>query len=117
MTEEQYGKAAISSLEEGLNAAKTIGYPVMIKAAAGGGGKGIRKCECEEEFPSLFRQVKAEVSGSAVFLMEFAQSARHLEVQLLCDEHGGAVSLWVPNFLVRFVSANLKKKEFGSKIF
>ena len=66
----------------------------MIKAAEGGGGKGIRKCEDEEEFPSLYRQVKAEVSGSAIFVMKFAPAARHLEVQLLCDEDGNAISLF-----------------------
>ena len=66
----------------------------LIKAAEGGGGKGIRRADCEEEFPSLFRQVKAEQAGSTIFIMKFAPAARHLEVQLLCDEFGEAISLF-----------------------
>ena len=94
VTEAQYNQAATNTLEKGLAQANRIGYPVMIKAAEGGGGKGIRKCDCEEEFPSLYRQVKSEVSGSAIFIMKFAKAARHLEVQLLCDENGEAISLF-----------------------
>ena len=94
VTEQQYSQAATNTLEKGLAAANRIGYPVMIKAAEGGGGKGIRKCTCEAEFPTLFRQVKAEVTGSAIFVMKFAKAARHLEVQLLCDEAGEAISLF-----------------------
>ena len=67
-------------------------YPTV--AAEGGGGKGIRRADCEEEFPSLFRQVKAEQAGSSIFIMKFAPAARHLEVQLLCDEFGEAISLF-----------------------
>jgi biotin carboxylase len=51
----------------------------MIKASNGGGGKGIRKCECAEDFPSMFRQVKSEVAGSPIFIMEYANASRHLE--------------------------------------
>lgn len=47
----------MSSVEEGLRSAQKIGFPVMIKASEGGGGKGIRKVESSEEFPNLFRQV------------------------------------------------------------
>ena len=78
VSEDQYNQAAIKTLEKGINEANRIGYPVMIKAANGGGGKGIRKCDCEEEFPALFRQVRTEVAG-AIFIMEFAKSARHIE--------------------------------------
>ena len=54
-------------------AAESIGYPVMIKASAGGGGKGIRKARNSDEFPSLFHQVQAEVPGSPVFVMQLAR--------------------------------------------
>uniref|UniRef100_A0A8B9NJ21 acetyl-CoA carboxylase n=1 Tax=Accipiter nisus TaxID=211598 RepID=A0A8B9NJ21_9AVES len=74
--------------------AKRIGYPLMIKAAEGGGGKGIRKVEAAEEFGTCFRQVQAEAPGSPVFLMKLAQHARHLEVQVLADEYGNAISLF-----------------------
>ena len=53
--------------------AEQIGYPVMIKASEGGGGKGIRKARNSEEFPSLFYQVQAEVPGSPVFVMQLAR--------------------------------------------
>ena len=49
-----------------------IGYPVMIKASEGGGGKGIRKARNSDEFPHLFNQVQAEVPGSPVFVMKLA---------------------------------------------
>ena len=53
--------------------AEEIGYPVMIKASEGGGGKGIRKASNSEEFQSLFNQVQAEVPGSPVFVMKLAK--------------------------------------------
>ena len=83
-----YAKGCVHSLEEGLSAAQTIGYPVMIKASEGGGGKGIRKAETKEEFQKQFSQVKQEVPGSPIFIMKLAQNARHLEVQILADEEG-----------------------------
>ena len=55
-----------------LQAAEKVGYPVMIKASEGGGGKGIRKARNAEEFASLFNQVQAEVPGSPIFIMQLA---------------------------------------------
>jgi len=52
-----YRKGCVESVEEGLAAAQKIGFPVMIKASEGGGGKGIRKSESSEDFPNLYRQV------------------------------------------------------------
>jgi acetyl-CoA carboxylase/biotin carboxylase 1 len=72
-------------------------YPtphLTLKASEGGGGKGIRKVTCEEDFPGLFRQVLAEVPGSPVFIMQLAGGARHLEVQLLADNYGNVISLF-----------------------
>ena len=66
-----------------MSTAQKIGYPVMIKASEGGGGKGIRKAESKEEFPKQYSQVKQEVPGSPIFIMKLAQNARHLEVQIL----------------------------------
>ncbi|XP_059482101.1 acetyl-CoA carboxylase isoform X3 [Neocloeon triangulifer] len=91
---ELYKKGCVTSAEEGLTAAHKIGFPVMIKASEGGGGKGIRKVDCPEEFPSLFRQVQQEVPGSPIFVMKLAKCARHLEVQLLADQYGNAISLF-----------------------
>uniref|UniRef100_UPI00358EE22F acetyl-CoA carboxylase-like isoform X2 n=1 Tax=Myxine glutinosa TaxID=7769 RepID=UPI00358EE22F len=89
-----YEQGCVHDVEEGLKAAETIGYPVMIKASAGGGGKGIRKACDAEDFTNLFRQVQAEVLGSPVFVMALANHARHLEVQILADQSGNAISLF-----------------------
>lgn len=89
-----YQKACVSSPEEGLAAAIKIGFPIMIKASEGGGGKGIRKVEDEEMFRQAFTQVLGEVPGSPVFIMKLAGNARHLEVQLLADQYDNAISLF-----------------------
>ncbi|KAG8788142.1 acetyl-coenzyme-A carboxylase [Serendipita sp. 397] len=81
-------------VEEGLDRAEKIGYPVMIKASEGGGGKGIRKVESPETFKNAFGAVAGEVPGSPIFIMKLAGSARHLEVQLLADQYGNAISLF-----------------------
>ncbi|KAK9507907.1 hypothetical protein O3M35_007669 [Rhynocoris fuscipes] len=91
---ELYKKGCVATIEEGLASAQKIGFPVMIKASEGGGGKGIRKVETPEDFPNLFRQVQAEVPGSPIFIMKLATCARHLEVQLLADQYGNAISLF-----------------------
>jgi len=52
-----FKKACVNDVDEGMKAAKAIGFPVMIKASEGGGGKGIRKAENDADFPNLFRQV------------------------------------------------------------
>ncbi|XP_053202232.1 acetyl-CoA carboxylase-like isoform X2 [Panonychus citri] len=89
-----YRKGCVTDEDEGLEAAYKIGFPVMIKASEGGGGKGIRKCEAADEFPIKFRQVQNEVPGSPIFIMKLATCARHLEVQLLADQYGNAISLF-----------------------
>ncbi|XP_050664997.1 acetyl-CoA carboxylase isoform X2 [Leptidea sinapis] len=91
---ELFVKGCVSSPEQGLQAAHKIGFPVMIKASEGGGGKGIRKVEHPDDFSSMFRQVQSEVPGSPIFVMKLAKSARHLEVQLLADQYGNAISLF-----------------------
>ena len=89
-----FRQGCVHSLEEGLSSAGKIGYPVMIKASEGGGGKGIRKAESKEEFAKQYSQVKQEVPGSPIFIMKMALNARHLEVQILADEEGVAISLF-----------------------
>ncbi|XP_054628286.1 acetyl-CoA carboxylase isoform X2 [Dunckerocampus dactyliophorus] len=92
--QEVYTQGCVLDVDEGLAGAKRIGYPVVIKASEGGGGKGIRKVEIADDFPSSFRQVQTEVPGSPIFIMQLAQHARHLEVQILADEYGNAISLF-----------------------
>ncbi|XP_019394384.1 PREDICTED: acetyl-CoA carboxylase 2 isoform X3 [Crocodylus porosus] len=91
---EIYAQGCVKDVDDGLEVAKGIGFPVMIKASEGGGGKGIRKVETAEEFASRFRQVQGEAIGSPIFVMKLAQHARHLEVQVLADQYGNAVSLF-----------------------
>ena len=89
-----YDKGCVHSVEEGLEAARKIGFPVMVKASEGGGGKGIRKVEGEEEFGNLYRAAASEIPGSPIFIMKLADQARHLEVQLLADQYGNNISLF-----------------------
>lgn len=89
-----YQQGCVSDVNEGLVAAGKIGFPVMIKASEGGGGKGIRKSESPDDFTQMFRQVQNEVPGSPIFVMKLATCARHLEVQLLADSYGNAISLF-----------------------
>ncbi|XP_069475531.1 acetyl-CoA carboxylase 2 [Ambystoma mexicanum] len=91
---EAYERGCVKDVDEGLEAAERIGYPVMIKASEGGGGKGIRKADSADDFPNLYRQVQSETPGSPVFVMKLAQHARHLEVQILADQYGNAISLF-----------------------
>ncbi|KFH45103.1 Acetyl-CoA carboxylase-like protein [Hapsidospora chrysogenum ATCC 11550] len=89
-----YAKGCVSSWQEGLQKAKEIGFPVMIKASEGGGGKGIRKAMGEEDFEALYKAAASEIPGSPIFIMKLAGNARHLEVQLLADQYGNNISLF-----------------------
>jgi len=89
-----YDQGCVHSVEEGLVAAKKIGFPVMVKASEGGGGKGIRKVDNEESFAALYKQAAGEIPGSPIFIMKLAGNARHLEVQLLADQYGNNISLF-----------------------
>ncbi|ORX97892.1 acetyl-CoA carboxylase [Basidiobolus meristosporus CBS 931.73] len=89
-----YQKANVESMDQGLAVVEELGLPVMIKASEGGGGKGIRKVESIESFPIAFEQVQSEVPGSPIFIMKLAEDSRHLEVQLLADQYGNAISLF-----------------------
>ncbi|GBC48526.2 uncharacterized protein OCT59_029816 [Rhizophagus irregularis] len=92
--ESAYEQACVKDADDGLDKAKKIGFPVMIKASEGGGGKGIRKVENSENFKQAFVQVQGEVPGSPIFIMKLAGNARHLEVQVLADQYGNAISLF-----------------------
>jgi acetyl-CoA carboxylase/biotin carboxylase 1 len=88
-----YEAASIASATQASEAAAKIGFPVMIKASEGGGGKGIRRVETLDAVPNAYRQVCGEVPGSPIFIMKLSANSRHLEVQLLADEYGNAVAL------------------------
>ncbi|KAH7094196.1 acetyl-CoA carboxylase [Auriculariales sp. MPI-PUGE-AT-0066] len=89
-----YKSACVTTVDEGMAKADQIGYPVMIKASEGGGGKGIRKVDSPDGFKNAFGAVLGEVPGSPVFIMKLAGSARHLEVQVLADQYSNAISLF-----------------------
>jgi len=92
--EDIYSKACVRTLKEALDCCSRIGYPAMLKASWGGGGKGIRRVMNEDDVKSGFRQVQGEVPGSPIFVMKLAPQSRHLEVQLLCDMHGNVCSVF-----------------------
>ena len=88
---------SISSTDDLLRIANDVGYPVMIKASAGGGGKGMRIAYSDEEALDGFRLSKAEAKSSfgddTMFVEKFIEEPRHIEIQLLADSHGEAVWL------------------------
>jgi acetyl-CoA carboxylase biotin carboxylase subunit len=92
------GSDGTASLEEALEVAGTIGYPVLIKAAAGGGGRGIRAARDETELAELVAQAATEAEAAfgdpSVYLEKLLVNARHVEVQVLGDAHGNLIHLF-----------------------
>ncbi len=88
---------ALASLEEAMSEARNIGYPVMIKAVAGGGGKGMRLVERESQIPDDFAASSSEAlrafGDGSVYLEKYIRRPRHIEIQVLADQHGNAVHL------------------------
>ncbi len=91
------GTKAVSSMEEAGEAADNIGYPVMIKACAGGGGRGIRLIRTAEDLEEAYLQATSEALSAfgdgSVYLEKYIFPARHVELQILADEQGNAVCL------------------------
>lgn len=91
-------KGVVETLEEALAEAKRFGFPIFIKASAGGGGKGIRIAYNEEEFVRQFAAARAEAEASFgnpdVYLEKMIMNPRHLEVQVMGDKHGNHVHLY-----------------------
>ncbi len=82
----------INTLDEGISIAKDIGFPVIIKASAGGGGKGMRIVKEEKEFSNAFQMAKTEAAAAfgndAVYLEKYVENPRHVEIQVLGDQFG-----------------------------
>ena len=91
------GTKAVASVVEAKKAADRIGYPVMLKACAGGGGRGIRLIRSEDELDDAYHQATSEAISAfgdgSVYLEKYIFPARHVELQILADEHGNAVCL------------------------
>lgn len=89
--------AAIQDKDEALKTARKIGYPVMIKAAGGGGGKGMRVCHNDVRLVSAFMTAQAEAEAafgnSDVYIEKYIEQPRHIEFQILADSHGHIIHL------------------------
>jgi acetyl-CoA carboxylase biotin carboxylase subunit len=87
----------LQDIEQIKNVARGIGYPILIKASAGGGGKGMRIVRAEDEIESALRTAQSEAKSSfgddSVFIEKYIESPRHIEFQILADEHGNVVHL------------------------
>ena len=88
---------ALSDADEAVGIARDIGYPVMLKASAGGGGKGMRVANDDDECRDGFERARSEASSSfgddRVFVEKFITEPRHIEIQVLADTHGNAIYL------------------------
>ena len=91
------GTRALSSPEEALSEAEKIGYPVMLKACAGGGGRGIRLIGSREDLAEAYHQASGEAMSAfgdgSLYLEKYIYPARHIELQILADEQGSVVCL------------------------
>ena len=87
----------VSSVEEALAAAERVGYPVLLKASAGGGGRGIRRCDSAEALPAAYAEAKAEAKAcfgnDEMYLEKLVLRPRHIEFQVLADRHGHVIHL------------------------
>src|SRR5262245_63705434 len=88
----------IPNAEDAVKIAAKIGYPVMIKASAGGGGKGMRiaynDTEAREGFVSATNEAKSSFADDRVFIEKYVEEPRHIEIQLIADGHGNCLYLW-----------------------
>jgi acetyl-CoA carboxylase/biotin carboxylase 1 len=90
---EAFQSSCVTNPEAAAEMGEKMGYPIMVKASEGGGGKGIRVVRQTSEMIAAYRQVAGEVPGSPIFLMTMMHDARHLEVQLIADAYGEAIAL------------------------
>lgn len=87
-------EATLKDEDEAAEVASRVGYPAVLKASEGGGGKGIRTVRNDAELKAGFSQVAAEVPGSPIFMQKLSADSRHLEVQVVADAWGNAISLF-----------------------
>src|SRR5271167_1285228 len=90
-------EGVLQNEEEALAWARTVGFPVILKASAGGGGRGMRVIRAEEELPQLYQAAQTEASNAFgngdLYMEKFIERPRHIEFQILADEHGNVASL------------------------
>src|ERR1700691_1012812 len=87
----------IASADEAMEWARSVGFPVIVKASAGGGGRGMRVIRDEQELPNLFHAAQSEAAAAFgngdLYMEKFIERPRHIEFQVLADEHGNVMSL------------------------
>ena len=87
----------VSSVEDALAVAETVGYPVLLKASAGGGGRGIRRCDSAKDLPDAYAAAKAEANAcfgnDEMYLEKLVLEPRHIEFQILADRQGHVIHL------------------------
>ena len=87
----------IATADEALEWARSVGFPVMVKASFGGGGRGMRVIRDEQELPNLFHAAQSEAAAAFgngdLYMEKFIEHPRHIEFQVLADEHGNVISL------------------------
>ena len=92
-----WSRGAVETLEGALAAGNEIGYPLMLKATAGGGGKGMKIAHNAEELPEAYRLARAEAKAAftndEVYIEKYLQNPRHVEMQILADNYGNVVHL------------------------
>ena len=90
-------EGAVRSVEEAMEAAKSIGFPLLVKASAGGGGRGIRMVESEDQLASQIEIARQEAKNffgdDAVYMERFVKNPRHVEIQILADKQGNVIHL------------------------
>ncbi len=90
-------EGVVESLEQGLSIADEIGYPIILKAVSGGGGRGMRIIRAKEDFETNFQMAQAEARGAfgdpSMYIEKYIENPRHIEIQILADEHGNVVHL------------------------
>ncbi len=91
-------EGAVESVDAALEFAEEVGYPVLVKASAGGGGKGMREASDAQDLRHQFVAARTEAAAAfgddTVYLEKLLTRARHIEIQILCDAHGGGLSLF-----------------------
>ena len=91
-------EGGVSSISDAKKAAKKIGYPVLIKASAGGGGKGMKLARTEKELDAAVKTAKTEAKAAfgddTIYLEKFLEGPRHIEIQVMADSHGNVCHLW-----------------------
>ena len=94
----QSNKKELTHVDIALEEAKEIGYPVMLKAASGGGGRGMRVIRTEDELRKAFPESKREAGNAfgddTVFIEKFVENPKHIEIQIIADNHGNMVHLF-----------------------